>query len=62
MRLMTRMIVAIAVTVLAALVLYFVFLRGKRPAHDGVQPVGHHIRYSPASGGESLRYLTRVSE
>ena len=33
MRLMARIIMAIVVTVLAALVLYFVFLHGQRPAH-----------------------------
>jgi hypothetical protein len=53
MRLMTRMIVAFAVTVMAALVLYFVFLHGKRPAHDEVQPAGHYLRYSPAAEAAS---------
>jgi hypothetical protein len=62
MRLMTRMIAAIVVTVLAALMLYFVFLHGKRPADDEVQPVDHHISYSTASEAASLRYPLRVSE
>jgi hypothetical protein len=62
MRLMTRMILALAVTVLAALVLYFVFLHGKRPAHDEVQPAGHYLRYSPASEANGLLRLTPASE
>jgi hypothetical protein len=63
MRLMTRrMIVALAVTVLAALVLYFVFLHGKRPAQDEVQPTGHYLRYSPASEATGLLHLTPASE
>jgi hypothetical protein len=62
MRLVARMIAAIVVTVLAALVLYFVFLHNQRPAHGEVQRMDHHIRYSPASEAEGLRYLTRVGE
>jgi hypothetical protein len=62
MRLMTRMIVALAVTVFAALVLYFVFLDGNRPAHDEVQSADHHIRYSPSSDAERVRHLMRLSE
>jgi heme/copper-type cytochrome/quinol oxidase subunit 2 len=62
MRLMTRMMAAIVVTVLAALTLYFVFLHGKSPADDEVQPVHHHVGYSPGSAAASLRYPMRVSE
>ena len=62
MRLMRRMTVAVVVTVLAALMLYFVFLDGNRPAHDEVQPIDHHIRYSPSSDAESVRNLMRLSE
>lgn len=56
------MIVALAVTVLAALVLYFVFLHGKRPGRDAVQPAGHDARYSPASTTSDLRRLTPVGD
>jgi hypothetical protein len=62
MGLMTRLIVALALTVLAALVLYFVFLHGQRPGHDEVQRTGHHITYSPASEASGLLHLTPVSE
>jgi hypothetical protein len=62
MRLMGRMTVAIVVTVLATLMLYFVFLNGNHPAHDEVQPTDHHIRYSPPSDAGSVRHLMRVSE
>lgn len=61
MTLMTRMIVALAVKV-AALVLYFVPLHGKRPAHDEVQHAGRHITYLPASEANGLLHLTPVSE
>jgi hypothetical protein len=54
MRLMTRMTVAIAMTVLAALVLYLVFLNDDHQAHAEVLPVtGHHLTYSPSSGVHS---------
>jgi hypothetical protein len=46
MRLMTRMMVALAVTVLAALALYFVFLDGVRPAHDDAASALHVVRVS----------------
>jgi hypothetical protein len=62
MRLKGRMAVAIVVTVLATLMLYFVFLNGNRPAHDEVQPTDRHIRYSPPSDAEGVRHLIRVSE
>lgn len=60
MRLMTRMIVALAVTVLAALVLYLIFLHGKRPGRDTVQPADHYVRYSPISEANGLRRLTPI--
>jgi hypothetical protein len=59
MRLMTRMTVVLAVT---ALVWYFDFLHGKRPAHDEVQPVDDRITYSPASQASGLSHLAPVIE
>lgn len=44
MRLRTRMIVALAITVLAAPAFHFVSLNGKRSAHDEVRPADQHFR------------------
>jgi hypothetical protein len=46
MRLMTRMIVALAVTVVATLALYLVFLHGNRPAHDEAASARHLVSVS----------------
>jgi hypothetical protein len=46
MRLVTRMIVALAVTVVATLALYLVFLHGNRPAHDEAASARHLVSVS----------------
>lgn len=60
MRLAVRMIIAVVITMFAAVVLYFVFLHGERPDRDEVQPMNNHIGSSPASAVEGLRHLARV--
>jgi len=50
-RLAVRMIIAIVVTVLAAVVLYFVFLRGEPPArHEGLLAPGQCMSYCGDTG------------
>lgn len=56
---MTRMAVAIAVTVLAALVLYLVFLSDDRGAHDEVLPATGHHAASVTDRGEVTWRLQR---
>jgi hypothetical protein len=46
MRLLARLLVAIAVTVLAALVLYFIFLQDERPKDGEVQSPDQHLSLS----------------
>jgi hypothetical protein len=55
MRLAVRIIIALVVTVLSALVLYFVFLRNDRPAHDQVQRANNHVGSSPVTAVAGLR-------
>jgi hypothetical protein len=61
LRLVARMIVAIVATLLAALALYFVFLHGKRPAHDEVQRMDQRHGASPASVAQGFRHLIQVN-
>jgi len=60
MRLITRMTVAIAVTVLAAAVLYLVFLNDDRQAHIEVLPAtDHHLAAASVTDRGEVAWRSR---
>jgi hypothetical protein len=61
MRLLVRLLMAIVVTVLAAILLYFIFLRGERPEDGRVQRPDQHLS-SSADSEPSLGQIQSVTE
>lgn len=60
-RVVLRMMMAIAVTVLAALLLYFVFLHGSSRTHGEVQRIDQQTGSLPTSVAEDAWHQIRVS-
>jgi hypothetical protein len=60
MRLLMRLLMAIVVTVLAAILLYFIFLRGERPEDGRAQPPDQHLS-SSADSEPSLGRMEKPS-